>query len=74
MFILINAPEGVLNDRCNVCGVFGNLESAQAMMQEDIAEVLYEFDEDPEDCCIGEMHGTCYLDRSDSPEWHIFEV
>lgn len=72
MFILINAPTGILNDECSVCGIFRDKFDAQAAMLEDITCCLE--DDDTDDYSIDDMHGTCYLNRPDAPEWHIFEV
>lgn len=83
MFILINAPEGVLNDECSVCGIFRNKKDAQCAMLEDIRSLLEEEADDSDDdwnqfilndYSIDDTHGTCYLSHSDAPEWHIFEV
>lgn len=83
MFVLINAPTGVLNDKCSVCGIFRHKRDAQCAMFEDIRSLLEEEvdEEDADwnqfitnDYSIGDMHGTCYLSHSNSPEWHIFEV
>ena len=74
MFILINCNTGVLNDESRVIGAYASLTEAHKAMVEDIDDVLSEFNDDPDDKCVSETHGTAYLNRSDSPEWHIFEV
>ena len=74
MFILINAPTGILNDECCVCGIFRDKRDAQCAMLEDIQCVLEPNVDDPNDYSIDDMHGTCYLSRPDAPEWHIFEI
>ena len=74
MFVLINCNTGVLNDESRVLGVYGTLDMAQRAMAEEVDRILCEFDDDPEDKCVGETHATAYLYRADSPEWHIFEV
>lgn len=74
MYVLINAPTGVLNDRCSVVGIYRHKRDAYEAMYEDIQEVLCEFDDDPDDYQLSDTHGTCYLNRSDAPEWHIFKV
>lgn len=74
MFILINAPDGILNDECTVVGIYRDKFDARAAMLEDIQCVLEPGTDDTDDYSIGDMHGTCYLSRPDAPEWHIFEV
>ena len=74
MFILINAPEGVLNDECSVCGIFRDKKDAQEAMIENVFYTLGPEIDDMDDYSIDDMHGTCYLDRPGAPEWHIFEV
>ena len=74
MYIVINAPNGILSDRCSVVGIFRDKFDARAAMIEDIACAMDPEFDDMNDTCIGENHGTCYLNRDDSPEWHIFEI
>ena len=74
MFVLINCNTGVLNDESRVLGVYGTLDMAQRAMAEEVDRILCEFDDDPEDKCVGETHATTFLDLAVSPEWHIFEV
>lgn len=74
MFVVINAPEGVLNDECRVVGTFDCWSEAYDAMFEDMQDVLKSESDDMDDYSTSAIHGTCYLDRPDAPEWHIFEV
>lgn len=74
MYIIINAPNGTLDDECSIVGTYSRKRDAQRAMRREIKGILRDFGDDPHDCDFGDYHGMCYLNRTDPPAWHIFKV
>ncbi len=75
MYVLINAPEGVLNEDVSVVGAFRHRKDARDAMYESIKEVLAEEEaDDQNDYFVCEDYGECYQWRTDRPRWLILKV
>lgn len=73
MFVLVNAPEGFLNDECSI-SLYKTHKEAHKAMVDDILGVLDPDYDDMDDYSVDEWSGTCYSNRSNAPEWHIYEA